>query len=67
MKNNKKPDIKLDHLYRMTDGVGILEHSIMATPDLREGYCVDDNARALQVALKLKEEKNNKNTRYTKN
>ena len=50
MRNNKKPEIKLDHLYRMTDGVGILEHSVMATPDLREGYCVDDNARALMLA-----------------
>lgn len=49
--------INLNHLYRMTDSVGILEHSIMATPDLREGYCLDDNARALQVALRLKEEK----------
>jgi len=57
MKNNKNPEIKLDHLYRMTDSVGILEHSLMATPDLREGYCVDDNARALRVALRLGEEK----------
>ncbi|OGV96016.1 hypothetical protein A2W24_03040 [Microgenomates group bacterium RBG_16_45_19] len=48
---------KLDHLYRMTDMVGIAEHCLIATPDLREGYCVDDNARALQVALRLKEEK----------
>jgi len=48
---------KLDHLYRMTDMVGIAEHCLLATPDLREGYCVDDNARALQVALRLKEEK----------
>lgn len=48
---------KLDHLYRMTDIVGIAEHCLIATPDLREGYCVDDNARALQVALRLKEEK----------
>jgi hypothetical protein len=48
---------KLDHLYRMTDMVGIAEHCLIATPDLRKGYCVDDNARALQVALRLKEEK----------
>ena len=48
---------KLDHLYRMTDMVGIAEHCLIATPDLREGYCVDDNARALQVALRLKEKK----------
>ncbi len=57
MKNSTKLGIKLDHLYRMTDSVGILEHSVIATPDLREGYCVDDNARALRVALRLGEEK----------
>lgn len=57
MKNDTKLKIKLDHLYRMTDSVGIWEHSVMATPDLREGYCVDDNARALRVALRLREEK----------
>ena len=34
----------------MTDCVGILEHSLIATLDSREGYCVDDNARALVVA-----------------
>ena len=41
----------------MTDTVGILEHCLIATPDLKEGYCVDDNARALIVSLYLKEEK----------
>lgn len=41
----------------MTDTVGIAEHCLIATPDLKEGYCVDDNARALQVVLRLKEEK----------
>lgn len=48
---------KLDHLYRMTDTVGIAEHCLMATPDLREGYCVDDNARALQLSLRLGKDK----------
>jgi len=49
--------LNLNHLYRMTDMVGIAEHCVMAIPDLREGYCVDDNARALQLVLKLREEK----------
>lgn len=47
-------NIKLDHLFRMTDSVGILEHCIFTTPDKSEGYCTDDNARALQLALRLK-------------
>lgn len=57
MKNSTKLGIKLDHLYRMTDSVGILEHCIFTTPDRKEGYSTDDNARALQVFLRLKDER----------
>lgn len=32
---------------RLTDGTGILQHSIYSVPDRDHGYCVDDNARAL--------------------
>lgn len=46
------PEIKLDHLRRMTDGAGILQHSKFTVPDRTHGYCVDDNARALIVAVK---------------
>ncbi|TRZ51656.1 hypothetical protein D4R99_04070 [bacterium] len=37
----------------MTDSIGILEHCIFSTPDRMEGYSTDDNARALQVVLRL--------------
>jgi len=37
----------------MTDNVGILEHCLFTVPDKKEGYTTDDNARALQVALRL--------------
>lgn len=46
-------DFSLDHVLRMTDNRGILEHSLFATPDATEGYTVDDNARALQMVLRL--------------
>jgi hypothetical protein len=45
------PEIKFDHLLRMTDGVGILQHSRYTVPWREHGYCVDDNARALIVAV----------------
>ena len=45
------PEIKFDHLLRMTDGVGMLQHSKFTVPDRQHGYCVDDNARALIVAV----------------
>ncbi len=47
------PEIKLDHLLRMTDGVGMLQHSKFTVPDREHGYCVDDNARALIVTVAM--------------
>jgi hypothetical protein len=49
------PAIKLDHLYRMTDHTGIVEHAIFNVPNYPEGYSTDDNARALIVAILLEE------------
>ena len=45
------PEIRLHHLRRMTDGVGILQHSKFSVPDRNHGYCIDDNARALIVVV----------------
>jgi glycosyltransferase involved in cell wall biosynthesis len=50
---NLLPTIKLDHLIRMTDGTGLLEHAVFAVPNYPEGYSTDDNARALIVAVLL--------------
>ncbi|HTE52475.1 MAG TPA: glycosyltransferase family 4 protein [Kofleriaceae bacterium] len=41
------PDLDLDHLVAMTDGTGLLQHSDFSVPRYDEGYCLDDNARAL--------------------
>jgi glycosyltransferase involved in cell wall biosynthesis len=45
------PDLRLDHLRRLTDDTGIIQHATFSVPARRSGYCVDDNARALIVAL----------------
>ena len=45
------PELRLDHLIRMTDDTGLLQHATRNVPDRHYGYCVDDNARALLVAL----------------
>jgi glycosyltransferase involved in cell wall biosynthesis len=45
------PELRLDHLIRMTDDTGLLQHATHSVPDRRFGYCVDDNARGLLVAL----------------
>lgn len=41
-----------DHLYRMSDGRGVLEHARHSDPQPERGYCLDDSARALVVACR---------------
>jgi glycosyltransferase involved in cell wall biosynthesis len=49
------PRLKLDHLQRMTDSAGLLQHAIFTVPDYDEGYTTDDNARALVLTVLLEE------------
>ncbi|MBW1915143.1 MAG: glycosyltransferase family 4 protein [Deltaproteobacteria bacterium] len=44
------PEMKLDHLKTLTDNTGILQHATYTIPNRFQGYCTDDNARALMVA-----------------
>jgi glycosyltransferase involved in cell wall biosynthesis len=49
------PDWRLDHLSRMTDSTGMLQHATHTIPNFAEGYCTDDNARALLLTVLLEE------------
>jgi len=49
------PQVRLDHLSRMTDSTGIFQHAILTVPNFREGYCTDDNARAFILSTLLDE------------
>lgn len=49
------PPLKLDHLRHMTDDTGMLQHAVFTVPNYREGYTIDDNARALVVSTLLEE------------
>lgn len=49
----ESPELNLDHLYRMTDSTGIFQHASYSEPNPEEGYCTDDNARALTLAVSL--------------
>jgi glycosyltransferase involved in cell wall biosynthesis len=49
------PPLKLDHLRHMADDTGMLQHAIFTVPNYHEGYCTDDNARALVVSTLLEE------------
>ena len=43
------PELNLEHLQALTDETGILQHARFAVPRYAEGYCLDDNARALML------------------
>jgi glycosyltransferase involved in cell wall biosynthesis len=45
------PKFNLAHVIRLTDDTGIVQHAKYGIPNLKEGYCLDDNARALIMAL----------------
>jgi len=47
--------LKDDHIFRLTDDTGMLQHSKYSLPDSNHGYTTDDNARALIMALMLYE------------
>jgi glycosyltransferase involved in cell wall biosynthesis len=45
------PEFSLDYIKRLTDDTGIIQHAKYGIPNRNEGYCLDDNARALIMAL----------------
>ena len=49
------PDWRLDHLARLTDATGMFQHATHTIPNFADGYCTDDNARALLLTVLLEE------------
>ncbi len=45
------PPLRFDHIIRLTDSTGICQHATYGIPNYQEGYCLDDNARALLLML----------------
>jgi len=41
------PEPNFEHLSLLTDQTGILQHANFSVPSYTDGYCLDDNARAL--------------------
>ncbi|MEK6957905.1 MAG: glycosyltransferase [archaeon] len=46
------PKVSFRHFSRLTDDFGIIQFADYSTPDKQSGYTLDDNARALTVAVK---------------
>ncbi|MEJ7637636.1 MAG: glycosyltransferase family 4 protein [Singulisphaera sp.] len=49
------PAWRFDHLERLTDSTGMYQHATYTIPLFAEGYCTDDNARALLLTVLLDE------------
>lgn len=47
------PEVKLDHLQRLTDDTGLIQHAAYGVPDRRYGYSSDDAGRALAALSQL--------------
>lgn len=41
------PEVHLNHIYSLTDNIGMIQFSNISDPDINSGYTLDDNARAL--------------------
>ena len=50
---NLGDELSLDHLDRMTDSTGLIQHAIYSIPRRESGYTTDDNARALRLCARL--------------
>ncbi len=50
--DQRLPQVNLKHLRSMTDYTGLLQHAKFTVPNRAHGYCTDDNARALAVAVR---------------
>src|ERR1700745_1042337 len=50
---DERDGIVLDHLDRMTDSTGLIQHAIYGIPRRESGYTTDDNARALRLCTRL--------------
>ena len=48
---NKLPEIKFDHIFRLTDDFGIIQHARYSKPEKRFGYSLDDITRALIISV----------------
>ncbi len=45
------PEINFSHIKNLTDDTGIIQHAIFNVPNRKEGYCIDDNSRALLLSV----------------
>ncbi len=52
-RHGEPPALKLDGLTQLLDSTGVAQHAIHIVVDRSHGYCLDDNARGLMLAMLL--------------
>jgi len=50
------PAFSLKHIKRLTYDTGIIQHATYNVPNLKTGYCIDDNSRALLMIIMVWEQ-----------
>ncbi len=50
------PEVDFAHVRAMTDDTGILQHAAFTIPRYDDGYCLDDNARALLLTSMVEDD-----------
>lgn len=57
------PEVNFSHINKLTDTTGIIQHALYDMPNLKEGYCIDDNSRALLLMVWACKDDNNRMAR----
>jgi hypothetical protein len=52
-------EMNFSHISNLTDDTSIIQHAVFAMPNRKEGYCIDDNARALLLTVLVCKDKKN--------
>jgi len=50
------PELDLRHLETLTDDTGLIQHALYSVPRREDGYCLDDNARALLLMSRIEDQ-----------
>ncbi len=54
-RSGELPEVNLEHIKILSDSTGILQHASFSVPRYEDGYCLDDNARALLLTTLLED------------
>ena len=57
------PAFNFSHIRNLTDRTGIIQHAFYDIPNRKEGYCIDDNSRALLLMVMAGKDPMTENTR----